>query len=108
MFMLSYKNIDIKTVVLIQPDCVMIWMNWFDAENFFNVRFLRTVVGACCSLFYLTRRERAGGKKKREKRGRTVGECVLLSLLHCAFIYSSKRREDIPSSPRNTIYNRKG
>ena len=41
------KNIKIKTVVLKEPNCVMIWMNWFDAEKFFNIRFLGAAVGAC-------------------------------------------------------------
>ena len=42
----GYKNIEIKVVVLEEPDCVMTWMNWFDTEKF-HVRFLSTAVGAC-------------------------------------------------------------
>ena len=34
------KNVEIKIVVLKEPDCVMILINWSDAENyFFNVGF---------------------------------------------------------------------
>ncbi|KAM1683539.1 hypothetical protein ACFXTN_031696 [Malus domestica] len=40
------KNIEIKTVVLEEPDCVMILVNWFDAESF-HFKFLSAVVEAC-------------------------------------------------------------
>ena len=41
------QNIELKAVVWKEPDCVMIWMNWFDAEKISNVRFLSAAVGAC-------------------------------------------------------------
>ena len=111
------QNIELKVFVLKEPDCVMIWMNWFNAEK---KKFLqrqipkcsgRSVLITCCGLFLSDKIERAGGSG-REKRDVCLyncrGMCVLLSLLHCAFIYSSKMREDIPSSLSNTSCNRKG
>ena len=68
------KNIKIKTVVLKEPDCMMIWMNWFDAEKFqrqIPKRNGRSVLITCCSLFYLTRRRR-GPAARVEKLRREV------------------------------------
>ena len=67
------KNIEIKTIVLEEHDYVIIGMNQFDAEKFFNVRFLsasgRSMLITCCSLFYLTglREGRQQGVEKEEK-----------------------------------------
>ena len=42
------KNIEIKTVVLEEFDCVMILMNWFGAENyFFNFGFPSLKLVSC-------------------------------------------------------------
>ena len=76
------QNIELKTVVWKEPDCVMIWMNWFDAEKNLQhqipTRSGRSVLITCCGLFYLT--EGLGPAAERERREmcvcRIVGECV--------------------------------
>ena len=64
------KNIELKAVGLKEPDCVMIWMNWFYAENFFDrqipKRISKNVLITYCGLFYLTKGEGCG-KEKRER-----------------------------------------